>query len=562
MVPRQLNVRIMTVLTTSLVVISILSFLALSIHKAAADVVDDVTITVPVSCNLDSTLDTAHTKTINNGTYEENIGTTTLKAYCNDKDGFSIYAAGYTGEEIGGTNSTKLVGANGTDMINTGTATSGSSSAWAMKLDTNASATYPIQILSDTNGTYSDYHIVPEQYVKVATRLASTDTGAAAVGSTLTTTYRAYISPTQPAGTYAGKVIYTLVHPNDAPEPIVCNANATSITKALCMQDFAGPNRDAIVASMTPEQQYTMKDSRDGKTYTIAKYQVGTDSQTSEPIYDVWMTKNLDLDLDASRTYTNLDTDLGYNTTTNSYDTAYWTPTTSTFTSANANWTMSYITPESYDPGDLYWNGAKSDYSDWGAYYATCTWDEITDAVENCDESLNPIATYTTISGTPTPQYHLGNYYNWAAALATNDSSAFNSSELVEQSICPAGWTLPRIGDGEDSFYSLWNQYGFSGNSYDDTNNNGIHDANESLWTSPLSFVAGGLYGGALGDVGYVGYFWSPVARSSSDARNAVFSVDGTANPSVNIARGRGLSVRCILRPVVSSVSGGGGGSY
>ena len=48
------------------------------------DVIDDVIITVPVSCNLTSTLDTDHTDTINNGTYKENIGTTTLKAYCSD----------------------------------------------------------------------------------------------------------------------------------------------------------------------------------------------------------------------------------------------------------------------------------------------------------------------------------------------------------------------------------------------------------------------------------------------------------------------------------------------
>ena len=48
------------------------------------DVIDDVIITVPVSCNLTSTLDADHTDTINNGTYKENIGATTLKAYCND----------------------------------------------------------------------------------------------------------------------------------------------------------------------------------------------------------------------------------------------------------------------------------------------------------------------------------------------------------------------------------------------------------------------------------------------------------------------------------------------
>ena len=514
-------------------------------------------ITVPIACTLSSTSNTAHTATIEPDIYEDDIGTTTLKAICNDANGFAIYAAGYTGNVVGDTNSTKLIGANTNQLISTGIGTSGDSQ-WAMKLATDSTATYPITIESapntsgGTDASFADYHIVPTDYTKVATRLAATDAGTSATGSILTTTYAVNIASTQAADTYSGKVIYTMVHPNTHPAPVVCNSNATTISEVKCLQDFGtvnSTNRTAIFNSMTTGTQYTMQDKRDGKTYTIAKLADG----------NVWMTQNLDLDLDSSVTYSNEDTDIGYNTTTGEYETAAWSPSASTATSASG-WVGSTTAPSSYDPGDLYWNGTTSDYSDWDAYFGSCTWNDTAMVYENCNESLNPISTYTSSTGTA--QYHLGNYYNWTAAVAMNDSSSHTTyGELIEQSICPAGWTLPRVGYGEDSFSSLWNQYGLAINSYIDANNNEQYDTGETaLWTSPLYFAAGGLYYGALRDVGRDGIFWSPVANGSKSARLAASSVGGIANPSGNVSRFYGSSVRCVARPVAGSVSESGGG--
>ena len=545
------------------------------LRVAAEDsVIDRVRLTLPVSCTLDGVGMTSHNADVANGTYESEIGTTTLKAFCNDSAGFAIYAAGYTGNVIGETNSNKLVGTPaGIGNIVTGTATSGDTSNWAMKLTANSGDTYAITL---DNG-FGSYSSVPNEYVKVAHRDSSTDMGTTATGATLTTTYAAYMSPTQTAGTYAGQVIYTLVHPSTHAAPVACNPNATTIAEVKCMQDFDGDNADraAIIASMTPGQQYTMKDKRDGKTYTIAKFATspeeegggggsnpkgGGNRDGGDPIYDVWMTQNLDLDLQAGVTYTNEDTDIGYNTTTGEYEAAAWSPASSTMTSSNSNWTNSYTTPESYDPGDLYWNGALSDYSDWDIYHNTCSYDQNTDVPYDCNESLNPLSTYTSSTGTA--QYHLGNYYNWTAAIAMNDSSSKTSyTEVIEQSICPAGWTLPRIGEGEDTFYALWNQYEMADDSYIDTNENDQYDSGESaLWTSPLYFATGGAYNGTLGFVGSVGNFWSPVAGSVGLARDASFNVDGEALPSIYGSRGNGISVRCVARPVVSSISEGGGG--
>ena len=551
-------------------------------------VIDQINITVPISCTLSGNGMASHNAEINNGLYEPNIGTTTLHAFCNDNEGFAIYAAGYTGNEVGGTNSNKLVGtsASGNAVIESGIATTAGNpdvSNWAMKLtmtqdsgDTSTDNAFTIDSAPNealpsqaesgaAQASFSNYHVVPNEYTKVAHKNSMTNMTETTGGVKLTTTYAAYISKTQPADTYSGQVIYTLVHPASHAAPVVYNTNADDISEVTYMQEFAmvsNENREAIVASMTPEQQYTILDSRDGKSYTIAKYQAGTDSATSQPIYDVWMTKNLDLDIDSNTTYTNEDTDLGYNTTTNSYDTASWTPMRSTYAATSTHiheWCQGGTcndTPESYNPGNLYWNLTESDYSDWDEYYSSCDYSTPT---PTCDQSKNPISTY--VSSTGTEQYHLGNYYNWAAALATNDSSAFNSSELVEQSICPAGWTLTRIGNGEDTFYSLWNQYGFTSSSYNDTNNNGIHDANESaLWTSPLYFAAGGYFNGNLVNVGSDGYFWAPVPGGSDFARGAYFNIDGLIAPSGYYYRHSGYSVRCILRLVVNSESDGGGG--
>lgn len=184
-------------------------------------VIDKVNVAVPMSCTLSGTGMTSHTARIPNGIYEDDIGTTTLKVFCNDNNGFAIYAAGYTGNTIGGENSNKLVG----DISNivTGLATSAGNpdvSNWAMKLQTNANATYSITIDSDTGGAFSNYHTVPNQYVKVAHRDAVTDMGPTAEGASLTTTYATYAAKEQAAGTYQGQVIYTLVHPSNADEPV------------------------------------------------------------------------------------------------------------------------------------------------------------------------------------------------------------------------------------------------------------------------------------------------------------------------------------------------------
>ena len=231
---------------TFLTLLSLLILLS-STSSASDTAVDDINITIPVSCNITTNLDTAHNASIYNGTYKEDIGTTTFTTLCNDKEGYSIYAIGYTNEEYGNTNLLATVGGvlSPIDNIVTGTATTGNTSNWAMKL-TPVANTYAPTILSDTDGSFSDYHKVPTTYTKVATLNSSVD---ATIGSTLQTTYSTYISPTQPGGTYIGKVKYTLVHPanGDKPlEPVVTgpgkisyNPNSSSVVDSMGDQTIA-----------------------------------------------------------------------------------------------------------------------------------------------------------------------------------------------------------------------------------------------------------------------------------------------------------------------------------
>ena len=226
-----------------------------SFYSASAKdtVIDDVSIRVKGSCTITGTGMDSHTATINPGTYTSNIGTTTLKVYCNDNDGFSIYAVGYT-DEIDGKNVLTSSELGSTYDIVTGTLTSGDSQ-WAMKLATDSAATYPVQLQNN----YGNYHTVPSDYELVAKRTAATDVGVEATGSTLTTTYQVYASSTQPAETYNGKVKYVMVHPNTsfaASYTITYDANTTdTITDLPEIYHGSSTSGAAVLSSLKPERE-------------------------------------------------------------------------------------------------------------------------------------------------------------------------------------------------------------------------------------------------------------------------------------------------------------------
>ncbi len=166
---------------------------------AFADVTDTVQLTIQSACSVGGTTATTGAgKTFteadakNGQTYTWDATDSDggkLVVSCNDASGWNIKAVGAS---TGGTNTAMVPTGSGT-AIATGTATSGATSNWAFKVSgTNAVA------------AYTSFAAVPGTATKVAT------SSAAASEETYYTGYRVYVSPTQQADTYTGKVTYTV----------------------------------------------------------------------------------------------------------------------------------------------------------------------------------------------------------------------------------------------------------------------------------------------------------------------------------------------------------------
>ena len=316
-----------------------------------------------------------------------------------------------------------------------------------------------------------------------------------------------------------------------------CNPSATTISAAVCMQDI---NKD-VKQSMVEETQYQLIDSRDGKEYWVAKLKDGK----------VWMTQNLDLDLEHTPTnvmpLVHANTDLGWG----SDDSVQrWTPDNSTIGPENIDqngnitgWNSSYsnrTSPYSLDVGDWYWIGNWMD-SGTSTYYSSSTNNYLSGDVGN------PVKFAQTAFTGNAEHGHMGNYYNWAAAIATNDSSpysanSYNNPELAPQnSICPAGWRLPDAATysngvvGANDYYNLRL-------AYNDASNDQTYTAD------PMYMVrAGYIYSGSLSSAGYYEKYWSRTAYNDSSAYSLETYSSGFYPASSNSTY-YGYSVRCVAR--------------
>ena len=228
--------------------LTIVSGIVLSSSTASADDPEstngsaNASVTVSAACTLSSTSTGSYTAEINNGSSSE-INASTISAVCNDPNGYSLYAIGNSNDSLTNNND-KLISSISNDYnIPTGTSTSGGTSNWAMKVNPTTGNNPTI-----TN-SFNNYHNVPTTYTQVATYNSATTTSSS-TGASVDTKYQVYISGSQPAGTYTGKVKYTLVHPNNGAAPMGpiapldesdCPANS------ICY----APNASDIVGTMT-----------------------------------------------------------------------------------------------------------------------------------------------------------------------------------------------------------------------------------------------------------------------------------------------------------------------
>ena len=359
---------------------------------AASSAIDEVTITVPASCSLTDTVGSPHTATIETGVYQDDIGETTFKVFCNDNEGFSVYAVGYTNEEYGNTTmkpNTLAV----SNAITTGTATSGSTSNWAMKL-TAVSGDYAPTLETGFN----DYHVIPDTYTKVASYSSNTD---ATTGSSFKSTYGAFISGTQPADSYKGKVKYTVIHPANAVTPITPVATMQNMSSTTNPE---APNTSTVCTSVP---SYVI-DNRDDHVYTIQRLKDGR----------CWMMENLDLGR----------TDL-----------------TTNLTSANTN-IATTVTAETFNSWKVVLNTRSYSTSELKTYDA---------GVFIPLTTLNTTNLLDTDPVTGTPYGTLYNYYAASAGTITGNTNSTNA----QYDICPAGWRLPTGDYYNGEFKTLYSQY-------------------------------------------------------------------------------------------------------
>ena len=483
--------------------------LILSLPRSSARVSssDNLAISVPSSCTLSSSVNEVHSASIVNGTYKDNIGRTTLTTFCNDKNGYSVYAIGDSLNNEG--NNVLVSNINNNYDIPSGTATSGDTSNWAMKLSLKAGDTSPTP--PTIIPPFDNYATVPITWTKVATIPSSTTD--MEKGSNFTTTYATYISPTQAAGTYLGQVKYLLTHPS-----------AATPTSAYIMQEVANwedelPNLDDSVQAI---------DIRDGKAYWVTRLADG----------HIWMTQNLDFDIDTTRTYTHNDTDLGWDP--NSFDSnATWKPD---ITNGRYNlpvngtsvpgWSNQNNYPYSADPGDVYYYTSNS---------------EANDIKYN---SLSECIAANHTEG-DCKRYHAGNYYNWTAAIASNNSSNLTTQYTnAPNSICPKGWRLPIATNADQSVYEFGELLYQQGITKTKTSNYYTENGFNDIRKAPLYLTRGGfISGSSIINSGSYGFLHARTTYNNSDSYGLIYvkTVIGMHN-SWDFSKSYGRFIRCLAR--------------
>ena len=464
---------------------------------------DNLAITISSSCTLSSVVNIPHNAEVYNGNYLGDIGKTTIKTLCNDGNGYSVYANGFSNNEEG---NNKLINSSYPQYsIDTGLATSGLTSAWAMKLNNipDDPSPTPPTIESDYNDVYG---VVPSYWTKVASRASGTTD--MAQGSSFTTTYAVYASSSQYAGTYQGQVKYLLTHPN-------------SNSQHLFMQDVDTWG-NSVLANIGDSIQAI--DIRDGKQYWVTRLADG----------NIWMTQNLDFDIDATRTYTHNDTDLGWDT--NNFDTnATWTPDTANGKynlpvngTSVPGWSNQNNYPYSADPGDVYY------------YTSNSTSDDIKyTSLSNCTSAGHTEG--------ECKHYHVGNYYNWTAAIASNNSSSYSTARTIAMdSICPKGWRLPT---------TISNEFGVllaAQNILDSSSDTSYSiDGFNLIRHQPLYFSRSGYIDAVLIESGNNGYYWSNTVDSSINAYLLRFNKSNAwpiHDADWLLRKFAGRSIRCLAR--------------
>ena len=391
-------------------------------------------------------------------------------------------------------------------------------------------------------------------------------------------------SATKSSGEYSNVINFVAVA-NAGPMTLSDAYQAAGKTKYkgyYKMQDMKGSgicdNTDIL------DDQLQVIDVRDDKVYWIAKLQDG----------HCWMTQNLDLDLETTpnhvATLTSENTDLneyganGY-TSTNGYSCSgseatdceggviTWTPayatTEVTYDSemkgtfpSIGNSSTEYNIPKSLNVGDWYYAGY-----DGTTLLSSTTIDYLTSTNRTQSNGVTTVNNGSGVdyfstapfTGTGTSNNgehgHVGNYYNWSASVASNDTSGFTThthdggvSGNPANSICPAGWRLPTTTGQSPTYSEEGSRNEFARLVYLYNNNSYVTNSSAKLEAEPLFFARGGYaYGSSLNLTGNLAFYWSSSVNSSNFAYYLYFLAP-YVYPADSSNRYNGFSVRCLAQ--------------
>lgn len=340
-----------------------------------------------------------------------------------------------------------------------------------------------------------------------------------------------------------------------------CNRPAAKqITDLTYMQDFAtlsDIDYAGVWNSMEDWRQFQLTDSRDNKKYWITKLGEG----------NIWMTQNLDLAI-ARKYYYHADTDIGYEDSSTS-----WYPNTATINLTSSAYSGNYFTSWNFNNanGPISMNPGSAS-TNW--YWDSSQWSNSTTDGYNYIKGVTGNQFATSPYSTNGTHGHVGNYYSWAAAVATNSASQYSHLQNAPNSICPAGWRLPKYDsslspDGSSDYTELDRAVQSVWDSWYGTGNTPSSDFDMYLTGAPFYFSRPGMIMnymdpntytssgyGALDGAGDTGSaYWTATSYIISGYMDtAVFSYYWWGNyiqgsPEYNWGRGTGLSVRCLARP-------------
>lgn len=248
----------------------------------------------------------------------------------------------------------------------------------------------------------------------------------------------------------------------------------------------------SLCASIPVGAEGQLIDSRDNKLYWVAKF--ADDS--------CWMTQNLDYDIKTS----------GNVVSKNDGTTTTWSPGTPTSSDESVFGDASSLGTYSYDPGSS----------------IVCT--SSSNGGANCHN-------------------HLGNFYQWNAAIAGVAASTSIGVDAT-QSICPQGWRLPTGNDytSKYSFGRLLDLYGLTSQGVSNVAANAT-----ALTAAPFYMTNEGYIDetGSWEGPGY-GFYWTAVKRYNDWGLNLEFSQYGVGGNDETIVYNSvndvncGFTVRCV----------------